>query len=138
MNDGLPDYHLTIALGAWKPAHVLMPAMARMGALRLVEIGCGAVAGAGEIIAQPTLRAPAADAHKYRRGLLGVVAGAMPGAAMLAARAAQGGGAGSVSYTHLDVYKRQGHDGMLYSLPSRDLIADSVEYICLLYTSRCV
>ncbi len=23
-----------------------------------------------------------------------------------------------------------GHDGMLYSLPSRDLIADSVEYMC--------
>ena len=23
-----------------------------------------------------------------------------------------------------------GHDGMLYSLPSRDIIADSVEYMC--------
>ena len=23
-----------------------------------------------------------------------------------------------------------GHDGMLYSLPSRELIADSVEYVC--------
>ena len=32
-----------------------------------------------------------------------------------------------VSYTHLDVYKRQGHIGMKYSLASRELIADSVE-----------
>ena len=34
--------------------------------------------------------------YKYRRGLLGVVGGAMPGAALLAARAAQHGGAGYV------------------------------------------
>ena len=27
-----------------------------------------------------------------------------------------------------------GHDGMLYSLPSRDLIADSVEYMCNAHT----
>jgi len=96
LNDDLPDYHLTIALGAWKPAHFLMPAMARMGALRLVDIGCGAVSGAGGVIARPRFSAPAMDAHKYRRGLLGVVAGAMPGAAVLAATAAQGAGAGYV------------------------------------------
>lgn len=96
LNDGLPDYHLTITLGAWKPAHFLMPSAARMGDLRLVEIGCEAVAGAGVVIARPALRAPAADAHKYRRGLLGVVAGAMPGAGLLAAKAAQGAGAGYV------------------------------------------
>ena len=28
-----------------------------------------------------------------------------------------------------------GHDGMLYSLPSRDLIADSVEYVCNAHTA---
>jgi hypothetical protein len=28
-----------------------------------------------------------------------------------------------------------GHDGMLYSLPSRDLIADSVEYMCNAHTA---
>ena len=27
-----------------------------------------------------------------------------------------------------------GHDGMLYSLPSRDIIADSVEYMAVSYT----
>jgi len=96
LNDALPDYHLTITLGAWKPAHFLMPSAARMGDLRLVEIGCGAVAGAGAVIARPALRAPAADAHKYRRGLLGVVAGAMSGAGLMAAKAAQGAGAGYV------------------------------------------
>ncbi|MBN9144176.1 MULTISPECIES: NAD(P)H-hydrate epimerase [unclassified Novosphingobium] len=96
LNDGLPDYHLTIALGAWKPAHFLMPAMARMGELRLVDIGCGAVEDAGRVIGRLRFQAPAADAHKYRRGLLGVVAGAMPGAAVLAATAAQRAGAGYV------------------------------------------
>lgn len=96
LNDGLPDYHLTIALGAWKPAHFLMPAMARMGELRLVDIGCGVGEDAGHVIRRPRFDAPAADAHKYRRGLLGVVACAMPGAAVLAATAAQGAGAGYV------------------------------------------
>lgn len=96
LSDGLPEYDLTIALGAWKPAHFLMPACGRMGELRLVDIGCGAVEGAGEVIGRPRFHAPAADAHKYRRGLLGVVAGAMPGAAVMAAMAAQGAGAGYV------------------------------------------
>lgn len=91
-----PDFDLTISLGAWKYAHFLMPASAGMGSLRLVGIGVEAVAGAATIVRQPALHAPAADAHKYRRGLLGVVAGAMPGAAMLACTAAQGAGAGYV------------------------------------------
>ena len=67
-----------------------------MGALRLVGIGAGPVAGAAAGIARPHIAAPAADAHKYRRGLLGVVGGDMPGAAILAATAAQGAGAGYV------------------------------------------
>lgn len=96
LNPGLPEYQLTIALGAWKQAHFAMPAAAAMGALRLVDIGCAAVHGAAGVIARPPLAAPAADAHKYRRGLLGVVCGAMPGAAQLAAKAAQGAGAGYV------------------------------------------
>lgn len=96
LTEGLPDYAVTIALGAWKPAHFLMPAVARMGQLRLVDIGCGPMAGAGQVVDRPALSKPAADAHKYRRGLLAVVAGAMPGAALLAAKAAQGAGAGYV------------------------------------------
>ncbi len=96
LNPGLPHNHLTVALGAWKPAHFLMPAAAAMGALRLVGIGCAAVPGAAGVVSQPHFAAPPADAHKYRRGLLAVVAGAMPGAAQLACAAAQGAGAGYV------------------------------------------
>lgn len=96
LNQGLPQSHLTIALGAWKQAHFLMPAAATMGMLRLVGIGCAAVPGAPGVIARPRLAAPAADAHKYRRGLLAVLGGAMPGAAQLACMAAQGAGAGYV------------------------------------------
>ena len=96
LNQGLPDWHLTLALGAWKPAHFLLPAAAIMGPLRLVPIGVEAQPEAACLIARPDLAAPASDAHKYTRGLLGVVGGAMPGAALLAARAAQGAGAGYV------------------------------------------
>lgn len=96
LNAGLPRYTLTVALGAWKHAHFLMPAAGTMGHLRLVDIGCAAVPGAPGVIARPALNAPAADAHKYRRGLLAVVGGAMPGAAELACTAAQGAGAGYV------------------------------------------
>lgn len=96
LNPGLPRFDLTIALGAWKFAHFLMPAAQTMGALLLVEIGVEAVAGAARAIARPQLSAPAVEAHKYTRGLLGVIGGAMPGAALLAARAAQQAGAGYV------------------------------------------
>ena len=96
LNEGLPHYDLTLCLGAWKFAHFLMPASARMGSLRLVGIGAGPVDGTALAVAAPRIAPPPADAHKYRRGLLGVVAGDMPGAALLAARAAQGAGAGYV------------------------------------------
>ena len=96
LNEGLPSYHLTVALGAWKYAHFLMPAVALMGGLRLVGIGCAQLSGAARVLTRPALRVPAANAHKYARGLLAVVAGAMPGASLLAARAAQGAGAGYV------------------------------------------
>jgi hydroxyethylthiazole kinase-like uncharacterized protein yjeF len=90
------DYHLTVALGAWKRAHFLMPAASRTGALRLVDIGIDRYVGSAQRIFQPHLTAPAPDAHKYRRGLLAIIGGAMPGAAMLSARAAMHSGAGYV------------------------------------------
>ena len=96
LNDGLPAYDLTVALGAWKFAHWTLPAMARMGARRLIGIGCARVAGAARLLGRPRLDPPEAEAHKYSRGLLGVIAGAMPGASLLAARAAMHGGAGYV------------------------------------------
>ena len=96
LNPGLPVNQLTIALGAWKQAHFLMPAAAAMGALRLVGIGCAAVPGAPGVIARPPIGTPDAETHKYRRGLLAVVGGAMSGAAELACAAAMGAGAGYV------------------------------------------
>jgi len=96
LNDGLPDYDLTVALGAWKFAHFLMPASAAMGALRFVGIGVAQNEDSARVLDRPAFLPPPTDAHKYRRGLLGVIAGAMPGAALLACDAAQGAGAGYV------------------------------------------
>lgn len=96
LNPDLPAYGLTLALGAWKFAHFLMPASAGMGALRLVPIGVGPVEGAAQRIDRPRIARPGPAAHKYTRGLLAVVGGAMPGAAILASTAAQGAGAGYV------------------------------------------
>ena len=96
LNRDLPPFDLTLALGAWKFAHFLMPACAAMGQLRLVNIGVEPLAGVAEVVTRPRLPLPAPDAHKYTRGLLGVIGGAMPGAAQLAATAAQGAGAGYV------------------------------------------
>jgi hydroxyethylthiazole kinase-like uncharacterized protein yjeF len=87
---------LTLALGAWKPAHFLMPALDLMGERRCVDIGAEAVNGAPKVFPRPKLPAPARGAHKYSRGVLGVVGGRMPGASLLAAEAAMRGGAGYV------------------------------------------
>lgn len=96
LNERLPAYDLTLALGAWKFAHWRLPGRALMGQMRLVPIGIGALEGAAQLVERPSIAPPAADSHKYRRGLLGIVAGAMPGASLLAAAAAQRAGAGYV------------------------------------------
>lgn len=88
--------HLTLALGAWKPAHWLMPACADMGERRLIDIGLSCGDTATRLSLRPVLRRPAADSHKYTRGLVAIVAGAMPGATLLAAEAAMRSGAGYV------------------------------------------
>jgi len=96
LNEKLPVFDLTLALGAWKLAHWSLPGRLHMGQMRLVPIGIGAVQGAAQLIGRPHIPAPAADSHKYRRGLVAIVAGAMPGASLLAASAAQRAGAGYV------------------------------------------
>lgn len=95
LNERLPVYDLTLALGAWKFAHWRLPGRALMGEMRLIPIGIGAVEGAAQLAGRPRIAAPPVDSHKYRRGLLGIVGGAMPGASLLAA-AAQRAGAGYV------------------------------------------
>ena len=93
----VPDYELTIALGALKPAHLLQPAVRHMGRVVTADIGLGPIPSRTSRIERPGLAAPRPDAHKYSRGAVGVVGGAMWGAAVLAASAAQRAGAGSVS-----------------------------------------
>ncbi len=85
----------TLALGALKPAHVLDAGIARCGHVLLADIGIP-VETRWRTLARPSLAAPGARSHKYSRGLVVVVEGAMPGAARLAARAAMAGGAGYV------------------------------------------
>ena len=95
LNEPLRFDHV-LALGAWKYAHLLEPVARDCGALSLVEIGVETAAAQVRRIARPVIAAPDARSHKYRRGLVAVLVGEMPGAALLAAHAAQGAGAGYV------------------------------------------
>lgn len=96
LNDNLPCYDFTLALGAWKYAHWLMPAMANMGERRCVAIGIEDIPESARLLQRPKLYAPQMDAHKYSRGLAVIVTGVMPGAAILAATSAMRAGAGYV------------------------------------------
>ena len=89
-------YDLTVALAVLKPAHLLQPAAALMGRLVIGDIGIPG-ASALHAIGRPHLPAPGPSDHKYTRGHVVVAEGAMPGAALLAAMAAQRGGAGYVT-----------------------------------------
>ncbi len=91
----VPDFDLTISFGALKPAHLLQPAARHMGRIVLADIGVEIDTTLHEIV-RPRLPAPGPNDHKYTRGLVTIVAGAMPGAAMLAATAAARAGAGAV------------------------------------------
>ncbi len=91
----IPQYDLTVALGALKPAHRLMPAMAAVGRTVVADLGIEATSDWQEI-AEPTLPSISPDAHKYSRGLVHCLAGAMPGAIALSALAAARTGAGYV------------------------------------------
>ena len=92
----IPAFTHCLALGAWKPAHVLMPARTIAEQHCLIDIGIPPPDACAHILARPRLDAPAADAHKYRRGLVAIVAGDMPGAATLSAEAAARSSAGYV------------------------------------------
>jgi hydroxyethylthiazole kinase-like uncharacterized protein yjeF len=91
----IPDYDLTVTFGALKPAHRLMPAMARLGRVVLADIGIEADWQWSEL-EKPILPALDPQGHKYGRGLVHCLAGQMPGAIALAASAAARSGAGYV------------------------------------------
>ena len=86
---------VTVALGALKPAHLLQPGAAYCGHILIADIGIPVAANC-HVTARPHLPKPGPRDHKYTRGLVGVVAGHMPGAARLTASAAARSGAGYV------------------------------------------
>ncbi|HWK34745.1 NAD(P)H-hydrate dehydratase [Sphingomonas sp.] len=98
----IPQFTHTLALGALKPAHLLQPAAAACGTTRLVDIGLDLDltasprdnVSADETIGRPRMRPPQPWMHKFSRGMVAVIGGAMPGASALAVQAAMRAGAG--------------------------------------------
>jgi hydroxyethylthiazole kinase-like uncharacterized protein yjeF len=124
LGGALPENAATLALGAWKFAHWLMPAAATMGTRLLVDIGIGDVAEAERLIGKPRLSAPAADAHKYSRGLMAVVGGPMEGAALLACLGAMRAGAGAVRLLAERLHPAAPPDIVLRNGPIADTLGD--------------
>ncbi|THD36651.1 MAG: NAD(P)H-hydrate dehydratase [Sphingomonas sp.] len=110
----VPHIDITLALGALKPAHLLQPAAAMCGAVRLVDIGLKHVTSDCRALARPDLGPPPVDAHKYSRGLVAIVGGEMPGAGALAAEAAMRAGTGYVL-----LFDDQGSAGAPHALVRR-------------------
>lgn len=125
LNERLPRFDLTLALGAWKFAHWSLPGRALMGQMRLVPIGIAGVEGAARLVTRPTIAPPADDSHKYRRGLLAIVAGAMPGASLLAAAAAQHAGAGYVKLLAREADPRTPPDVVTDTAPLNEALGDA-------------
>jgi hydroxyethylthiazole kinase-like uncharacterized protein yjeF len=100
-SDGAVDWtpplsaDVTLALGALKPAHVLLPTAPACGRVLLAPIGISANK-AMRTLPMPHMRSPEATAHKFTRGMVLVFAGPMRGAAGLSAAAALRAGAGYV------------------------------------------
>ena len=91
----VPEFEMTVTFGALKPAHRLMPSMSNCGQVVLADIGIGADTEWREI-GRPTLPELSPNGHKYSRGLVHALAGKMPGAIALSAKAAAYSGAGYV------------------------------------------
>ncbi|MFD7260630.1 NAD(P)H-hydrate dehydratase [Streptomyces sp. NPDC059874] len=96
---------VTVTFGAYKPGLLIDPGASRAGAVRLVDIGLElpsppAVEALQHADVAELLPVPTASSDKYRRGVVGIVAGSSqyPGAAVLAVAGALRGGAGAVRY----------------------------------------
>jgi ADP-dependent NAD(P)H-hydrate dehydratase / NAD(P)H-hydrate epimerase len=95
---------VTVTFGTWKPGLLIDPGAAHAGVLELVDIGLGPylpapmAAGFQAADVAALLRPPPSESDKYRRGVLGIVAGSdrFTGAAALAVGGALRGGAGMV------------------------------------------
>jgi hydroxyethylthiazole kinase-like uncharacterized protein yjeF len=115
----VPTFDLTVALGALKPAHRLQPAASSCGRIAVADIGLDLGDARLIAIGRPRLTAPGPDAHKYSRGKVTIVAGAMPGASWLAATAAQRAagyveliGGGQISTPHALVQRHWSADAL--------------------------
>lgn len=84
---------VTLAFGAFKPAHMLFPAAAHCGTVELARLGIEPTSRVSTAT-MPRIASPNYASHKYSRGMVAVVAGAMSGAAELAALGALRSGAG--------------------------------------------
>ncbi|WP_326524567.1 NAD(P)H-hydrate epimerase [Sphingomonas sp.] len=111
---------VTIALGALKPAHLLGAGGAACGHVLLADISVS-LASEWRTLERPVIAPPQPDDHKFSRGMIAVVSGAMPGAARLAARAAMCGGAGYVVLAGED---RSGPDALVCRPADDGLFAD--------------
>ncbi|KOG53811.1 carbohydrate kinase [Streptomyces virginiae] len=95
---------VTVAFGAYKPGLLIDPGASRAGAVHLVDIGLELPPPEVEALQHADvaglLPEPTASSDKYRRGVVGIVAGSAqyPGAAVLAVAGALRGGAGAVRY----------------------------------------
>ncbi|HEY1643635.1 MAG TPA: NAD(P)H-hydrate dehydratase [Streptosporangiaceae bacterium] len=95
---------VTVTFGTWKPGLLIDPGASRAGAVELIDIGLGpdlgppAVSSLQAADVAALLPQPAAESDKYRRGVLGLLAGSAQytGAAVLATGSAIHGGAGMV------------------------------------------
>ncbi|NLE72718.1 MAG: bifunctional ADP-dependent NAD(P)H-hydrate dehydratase/NAD(P)H-hydrate epimerase [Actinomycetales bacterium] len=109
----------TLTFGVAKPTLLLPPAAARAGRVDVVDLGLAAeLAGQDRVPAVRRLgardaaalfRPPGPADDKYRRGVVGVVAGTAtyPGAAVLAVGGALGAGCGMVRYVGPDAVRHQ-------------------------------
>jgi ADP-dependent NAD(P)H-hydrate dehydratase / NAD(P)H-hydrate epimerase len=95
---------VTVTFGTWKPGLLIDPGASHAGVVELVDIGLGPYLGPPDVAAPQGadiaawLPRPTAESDKYRRGVLGIVAGSerFTGAAQLSVGAAIRGGAGMV------------------------------------------
>jgi len=96
---------VTVTFGAIKPGLLIDPGAGHAGAVELVDIGLGPYLQTGPAASAPQrddiaelLPRPGAESDKYRRGVLGLLAGSdrFTGAALLSAGGAVHGGAGMV------------------------------------------
>src|SRR5207237_10475093 len=96
---------VTVTFGAIKPGLLIDPGAGHAGTVELVDIGVGPYRTGGPAARAPQrddirelLPRPGADSDKYRRGVLGLLAGSdrFTGAVLLSAGGAVHGGAGMV------------------------------------------